>query len=311
MKITSFVSMRLANYISDLLYRYDCVIVPNFGGFVTNKVSAVLDEETSMFHPPKKQVTFNAYLQHNDGLLANYIASAERISFEKATEQIHEQVALWKTEVKTGTVTIGKVGTVTLNDAEQLVFEPNLETNFLLEAYGLAATPGQQVEREETPVIPVNTVEESPVSTKSKLIPLVKRATVAAAIVGVGITGWYAYTQQEQAAAVADQEATLKKKIQTATFISEAPLPSIDLEVNKEALKNFHVVAGAFQSLKNADKKLEELQEMGYNAKIIGENEWGLTQVVFGSYQTQEEAREALMRIKATITKDAWLLHKQ
>lgn len=50
---------------------------------------------------------------------------------------------------------------------------------------------------------------------------------------------------------------------------------------------------------------------MGYNAKIIGENEWGLTQVVFGSYQTQEEAREALMRIKATITKDAWLLHKQ
>ena len=26
--------MTLANYINDLLYRYDCVIVPDFGGFV-------------------------------------------------------------------------------------------------------------------------------------------------------------------------------------------------------------------------------------------------------------------------------------
>ncbi len=51
--------MAIANYIKDLLYRYDCVIVPHFGGFVTNKTSAQIDEDSLTFYPPTKQVGFN------------------------------------------------------------------------------------------------------------------------------------------------------------------------------------------------------------------------------------------------------------
>jgi len=68
--------MAIANYIKDLLYRYDCVIVPHFGGFVTNKTSAQIGEDSLTFYPPTKQVGFNVNLNHNDGLLANYIASS-------------------------------------------------------------------------------------------------------------------------------------------------------------------------------------------------------------------------------------------
>ena len=75
--------MTLATYINDLLYRYDCVIVPDFGGFVTNRIGAKVNNYTHTFTPPKKQITFNKLLKHNDGLLANYIASAENISFER------------------------------------------------------------------------------------------------------------------------------------------------------------------------------------------------------------------------------------
>ncbi|MDA9349687.1 hypothetical protein N9R21_07960, partial [Polaribacter sp.] len=32
--------MTVEKYINELLYRYDCVIVPNFGGFITNKIGA-------------------------------------------------------------------------------------------------------------------------------------------------------------------------------------------------------------------------------------------------------------------------------
>ena len=74
--------MNIANYISDLLYRYNCIIIPNFGGFVTNKISAKIDEASNMLYPPKKQITFNSHLKENDGLLANYIATSENISFE-------------------------------------------------------------------------------------------------------------------------------------------------------------------------------------------------------------------------------------
>ncbi|MEC8884654.1 MAG: SPOR domain-containing protein, partial [Bacteroidota bacterium] len=36
--------MHFSNYISDLLYRYECVIVPGFGAFLAHRVSAYHDE---------------------------------------------------------------------------------------------------------------------------------------------------------------------------------------------------------------------------------------------------------------------------
>ena len=80
--------MALATYIKDLLYRYDCVIVPDFGGFISNKISAKINEQSHTFYPPSKQLGFNHHLTHNDGLLANYVASAENISFEKPTKKL-------------------------------------------------------------------------------------------------------------------------------------------------------------------------------------------------------------------------------
>jgi len=70
--------MQLETYISDLLYRYDCVTVPELGAFLTNRVSAKVHESTHTFYPPKKLLSFNEQLQNNDGLLANYIAEVEK-----------------------------------------------------------------------------------------------------------------------------------------------------------------------------------------------------------------------------------------
>ena len=57
-KIFNFVSMQLEIYISDLLYRYDCVTVPEFGAFLTHRVSAKIHESTHAFYPPKKALVF-------------------------------------------------------------------------------------------------------------------------------------------------------------------------------------------------------------------------------------------------------------
>ena len=83
--------MTLANHINDLLYRYECVIVPGFGGFITNEISASVNHYTHTFHPPMKQISFNSNLQNNDGLLANYISSIENISFNEALNLINNQ----------------------------------------------------------------------------------------------------------------------------------------------------------------------------------------------------------------------------
>ena len=90
-KFYIFVIMTVAKYINDLLYRYDCVIVPNFGGFISNRIGAKVNRVSHHFYPPTKQIAFNVHLKQNDGLLVNYIASVENISFEKAIAKISDE----------------------------------------------------------------------------------------------------------------------------------------------------------------------------------------------------------------------------
>ena len=80
--------MQLDHYISDLLYRYECVIVPDFGAFLTQFKSASVHATTNAFYPPKKKLSFNSQLINNDGLLANYISKTEMISHEEANTKI-------------------------------------------------------------------------------------------------------------------------------------------------------------------------------------------------------------------------------
>ncbi|AZJ34456.1 SPOR domain-containing protein [Tenacibaculum singaporense] len=297
--------MTLANYINDLLYRYDCVIVPNFGGFVTNKIGARVNTTTHTFYPPKKQLTFNAYLQHNDGLLANYIASSKNISFEEAIAFIAEEVAQWNEKLATTTVTVASVGSLSLNEAKQIIFEPNPSSNFLKESFGLAEVSTPSVERVKEVAI-----KSLPATTKEsrKTIPLyLKRTAAAAVFVGIAYVGWNGVQNQQQV--LANQEEAVEKKIQSATFVIENPLPTINLNVSKED-RNFHIIAGAFQEEHNAENKLAELQDKGYDASIVGKNGLGLTQVAFASYVTKEEARKALEIIKESVSEDAWLLAK-
>ena len=44
--------MKIEQYISQLLYRYQCVTVPGFGAFLTEFQSAQLDENSHSFYPP-------------------------------------------------------------------------------------------------------------------------------------------------------------------------------------------------------------------------------------------------------------------
>jgi len=299
--------MILENYINDLLYRYDCVIVPNFGGFVTNNVGAKLNKLTNTFYPPKKQITFNSYLKHNDGLLANYIASNRNISFEDATKFIATGVAEWKKEIETTSVKIASIGSLSLNDEKQLIFEPNASSNFLVTSFGLSTVESPSVKRFKQQVKPLPIVTEE----KQNKAPLfIKRAAVAAILVGFAYAGWNGVQNNEQKELLASEGESTEKKIQSATFVIDPTLPTINLNIEKEETKSFHIIAGAFQEIENAEKKLAELKVQGYDAKIVGKNRFGLTQVSFTSFDKKEEARVRLKEIQETINQDAWLLVK-
>ena len=301
--------MNLATYINDLLYRYDCVIVPDFGGFVTNRIGAKVNNFTHTFTPPTKQITFNSLLKHNDGLLANYIASAENISFEKASTAISLSVIKWQNELQSKFVEIDNLGVLSLNEEKQIIFEPNTSVNYLTQSFGLATVESSAIARykeQVKPLIPTPTKEEK------KGIPVfIKYAATAAILLTLGFAGYNGYQNKQQNEVLASQEKAIQKKIQSATFVISNPLPTINLNVAKKIAKPFHIVAGAFQVAENAEKKVVELKEKGYDAKIIGVNKWGLTQVVFNSYSNRNEATNSLYKIQKTISKDAWLLVKE
>ncbi|MFL0124733.1 SPOR domain-containing protein, partial [Tenacibaculum maritimum] len=299
---------RLDNYINDLLYRYDCVIIPGFGGFVTNKIGAKVNDFTHTFSPPTKQITFNSHLKHNDGLLANYIVKAEEISFEEASLKIAGIVEKWNKELKSKSLKIGDIGSLSLNEKEQLIFEPNTTANFLTDAFGLATFASSAVKRSEYKGQVKSLTSDSELKEEErKGIPVfIKYAATAAILLTLGYTGWIGVQNQGEVS----EEQKLQDKIQSATFVIDNPLPAIDLNLTKVTIKKFHVVAGAFQLRENAENKVNELKQKGFDSYILGENSWGLTQVVFDSYETKKEARKNLKEIQENFSKDAWLLVK-
>ena len=50
--------MKMETYISELLYRHDCVILPGLGGFITNYRSAQIHPVSHTLRPPSKSISF-------------------------------------------------------------------------------------------------------------------------------------------------------------------------------------------------------------------------------------------------------------
>ena len=290
--------MTIAKYINDLLYRYDCVIVPNFGGFITNRIGAKVNPFTNNFYPPTKQISFNAHLKQNDGLLLNYIASVENISFEKAIIKINEAVSSWEETLKNKQVVFDNIGNISLNENSQLIFEPKKNHNFLTYSFGLSVVSSPKINNKEIP-------------NKSIIPVFVKYAAAAVILLGLAYNVYDTGQEKKQLDFYSNQEKVLEKKIQTATFVISNPLPTIELNVTKRSSKAFHVVAGAFQFPENAKRKVSQLKKKGFNAKILGVNKWGLTQVSFDSFYSRKKAYSILATIKKDVSKDAWILIKK
>lgn len=309
--------MQLETYISDLLYRYECVTIPELGSFLTQSVSASINESTNAFFPPKKVLSFNEQIQKNDGLLAHYIADVESITFEIANKKIAKRVNALKESLAQGDkLTFENIGDLVFNNEGKILFEPSYKLNYLTDAFGLSQFETASVTREVykaeaeriEKVIPIGVTAE-----KRKNKSYLKYAAIAVVALTLGglVASNFYVNQIETHNQLAQQEAEkqLDTKIQQATF-NLNPLPAITLNVAKQT-GDFHIVAGAFRVEENCDKKVTQLKADGFNARKIGTNKYGLHQVVYASYETRLEAQKALRSIKGAHNSDAWLLVKK
>ncbi|HMC00925.1 MAG TPA: SPOR domain-containing protein [Flavobacteriaceae bacterium] len=316
--------MQLETYISDLLYRYECVTIPEFGAFLTQRISASITEKSNTFYPPKKVLSFNEQIQKNDGLLAHYIADVEKIPFEIAANKIRKRVKLLKSHLTQGqTLNFTNIGEISLNTEGNILFEPSYHINYLTDSFGLSQFVSPNVNREAykkevesiEKVVPIAVTPERRISTgsitKRPYLKYAAVALIALTLGGFGMSNYYV-NQIETHNRIAQEEANqqLEDRIQEATFIIDNPLPTVTLNVTKQVGK-YHIIAGAFRIEENSTKKIGQLKALGYNARYIGENKYGLHEVVYSSYEDRIEALIALRQIRQEHNPEAWLLVKE
>lgn len=194
----------LSQHISRLLFEHECVIVPDFGAFLTRYHHAEVNPATHMMRPPSRRIYFNPGLKENDGLLAKSLNLTENISYKEALAVIRSEVSAWNDFLHEGEkVQLKGIGRLFIDEQSKMQFSPTLENNYQRDSYGLSIFRSPAVEREvkirtaisrsiekHTPV-PVASVSSAPVANEPSKKPSVRIpwAAVLGPVIFAGIVG--------------------------------------------------------------------------------------------------------------------------
>ena len=296
-------------YISELLFLHDCVIMPEFGGFVGNKKSSILNNISNTIHPPYKEILFNKNLKTNDGLLISHIAICEGITIKDAKILLSDYVILLKNKlIKAKTFRIEKVGLLSMNRDENIVFLQDSYINYNINSFGLSNQQTNKVAKIEKDISRII----SPLLKKEGSRRTWRAAAILIPIISLSLIS---ITQESKINNIYSQMANMnpfeifessEKNIKTDKIILKETIKEVDLPIITE--KRFLVIAGSFGIEENASNLVIKLKKENFNAEIIGVSEKGLTRVCYDKFLTRNEAQDLLKNLKAD-KKSAWILY--
>ena len=197
----------IEKYISELLFQNDCVIVPDFGGFVCNDAPSEINEKTNSLTPPSKHILFNVNLKSNDGLLITYIAKKENISQNEAKNEVYKFSNDCNNKLSISKILrLDKIGLFTLSNEKNIFFIQDKSTNYGTDSFGLNTTYPKKIKRV------VSTTDEIKNTTKiiKSEFETKKLVLKAAAVLVPLITfAFISLTQQDKITSIYDQMASL------------------------------------------------------------------------------------------------------
>ena len=303
---------KIAQHIETLLRRHDYVIVPDFGGFVTQHQSAKIGDE--QINSPLAVVGFNPLMNISDGLLAIEISRAENKSFREAMQLIESETILFKQLLKNRNyVSCGSLGTLSSNADDKITFTPSENSRFLPANYGL------------------NTLYYSKITTqiandekKSVTIAIPSRNKIAryaaAGIIAVGLmfatpklndtrNSFAGFTPSifENVQKTANDNEDLSLIDETSKDINSS---TDDKLQQKTSDKKFYIIVGCLATQKVADELCNNLKKDNYiNAVVLPPIK--TYRVAITSFTTQEEAVSYMENLRKTNSSfpDAWVLN--
>jgi hypothetical protein len=149
--------IELQKHIEILLLNNDCVIVPDFGGFVAHHIDARYDESDGTFLPPLRTIGFNPQLNINDSFLVQSYVEAYDISYPEALCRIENEVEeLKQLLADKGKYELSNIGVLYLNEDGRYTFEPCEAGLLTPNLYGLSGFDMKLLTREQLEAITEN-----------------------------------------------------------------------------------------------------------------------------------------------------------
>ena len=290
------------DHIKELLFRHDCVIIPNFGGLVSNPVSSKINTVSGTIFPPSKLIVFNKNLSINDGLLINHISKKEKISIDDSKNIVFDfSKKITDSLMSERSMRLNNIGLFTLGSEDNIIFHQDIANNFDLNSFGFESFQIQKKTKTKK-IIDINQ------SSTTKKISY-KAAAVLIPLILLSLTNILLDTSTNN---INIQKSDLN-------FFKKSNVPKLDVAKNKiekeiekietittPKTKNYHVIAGAFIEKSNAEKLNNSLIESNFNSEILlSEN--GYHRVSYNSFESKENAIIELEKLKR-INKSAWIL---
>jgi len=324
-------------YLFELLFEYDCVIIPGFGGFIGNYVPARIQTAYHTFFPPYKSLLFNVNLKQNDGLLAFRISQKEKVTYADALLSVESEVSRWNKELNGGrTIEIDRVGKL-YKDKEGIIhFNQDEEVNFLQESYGLSSFVSPVIKRREgnrtleKKIFQYTNAQDDNLYVIPKAL---KWAAILSLPIGIaailGISNFdkiktlsVAYSgmliSNNSPAPVKDNHSSTPPprtyKPERVEVKSPPPVNEVIKQESRpsqaEETKSYAIIVGAFKFPENAEGLVSDLKAKGYDASIAGQTKTGLYRVSIHSFSDKDEAFRQLSLVRSNEFSSAWVLVK-
>ena len=323
--------MIVGKYIRMLLEERKRVILAGFGNLELIVPEGSQKPSGNRLNPPGASVRFDSSFSKDDGVLAEAVAAGEVLEREEAQQRVLELVDAIKFSMDKGEDFLLPEAGIFFRDTDGKIHF-RVDPAWLLEPdqYGLESM--DLLELEELPI------EEEPVKapgTESKAAPEVTKLAppkpkprtnrwrliwVVAAVLIVVLVVLVLIPSEESENGerrrlfnkkpereVVEQGEAISDQQDVETEVSK-PEPDVEQALPIEETKNFFIIAGSFNKLKNASDLQDKLNSRGFQAEVmITENR--MYRVSVASYATKEEAEKALRQLKSEPDlQSCWLL---
>jgi hypothetical protein len=276
--------LELAPFIRELILHNECIILPGFGGFETEYTPATYDSLLHVMLPPSKKIFFKPEYSSGGEILEKYLSSKLRLKQDQVRLIIENYVATLKLKLENGEkVILGGIGVFQSDMSGNITFTQLKEENYLAESFGLEPLPvkstkkGSSKPEKHTPVIVV--------SGRSNTLRFVIVGVVVISIL-LTITiilsskfNLYIFnigdkTSREEiilgGSSLTDTSLSkINQEIEEYTTVKQALSISPEHKADNPKLKPFFIVAGSFNTFKNASGLETTLKREGYKPTII------------------------------------------